>query len=188
MPSSGLQVSVANIDTHPSPRCRRTSADYSHSRTCADGCPAATGTVAHRAMSPGAAVWAASTARTAASYSSACLYLSSKLVLQWLISCYRNRENNGFRISIKPGHLLRFIVLPRRPDRYRSPYRPHFCSGYAIAEGAHGEYNGEFIHVNQYVLRGSSCATPAGHSRPTYRNFFLATTRGQFSGIRLTRS
>jgi formylglycine-generating enzyme required for sulfatase activity len=41
--------------------------------------------------------------------------------------------------------------------------------------------------VNQYVLRGSSLATPAGHSRVTYRNFVPAGARWQFSGIRLAR-
>jgi ergothioneine biosynthesis protein EgtB len=65
-----------------------------------------------------------------------------------------------------------------------SSYAPY--PGYAPVDGTLGEYNGKFM-VNQYVLRGSSSATPDGHSRTTYRNFFPATARWQFSGIRLAR-
>ena len=81
--------------------------------------------------------------------------------------------------SAAPGLRQMFGELWQWTSSSYSPY-----PGFAPGAGAVGEYNGKFM-INQMVLRGGCCATPPGHVRATYRNFFYPHQQWAFTGVRL---
>lgn len=66
--------------------------------------------------------------------------------------------------------------------------KSHYSSypGYQPYQGVLAEYNGKFM-CNQFVLKSGCIATPKGHYRHTYRNFYAPQQRWMFSGIRLVK-
>ena len=102
---------------------------------------------------------------------------------EWEISARAHAGSNGHAPALNPHP--RHLEPGFSQDVWEwtgSGYLPY--PGFRAAKGAVGEYNGKFM-VNQMVLRGRSCATPPGHERLTYRNFFGPAARWQFSGFRL---
>jgi len=111
---------------------------------------------------------------------------------EWEVACGSRRIEGNFSESERYHPSPAGIQRPDEVQQFfgdlwewtRSSYDPY--PGYRPDPGTLGEYNGKFM-CEQFVLRGGSCASPNTHLRPSYRNFFHAPDRWQFSGIRIAK-
>ncbi|MFZ0285066.1 MAG: ergothioneine biosynthesis protein EgtB, partial [Terriglobales bacterium] len=106
---------------------------------------------------------------------------------EWEVAAARTAGRGSF-LKVKQVHPRPAGEMPQMfGDVWEWTSSPYVAyPGFKPAEGLIGEYNGKFM-INQLVLRGGSCATPASHIRASYRNFFPPHARWQFSGIRLAK-
>ncbi|RUO66310.1 ergothioneine biosynthesis protein EgtB [Pseudidiomarina planktonica] len=109
---------------------------------------------------------------------------------EWEFAAQAAEINGNF---LESGHLLPQAAPPQPGLKQlfgdawewtQSPFIPY--PGFTTPEGALAEYNGKFM-ANQWVLRGGSCATAKQQLRATYRNFFYAHQRWQFTSLRLAK-
>ena len=112
---------------------------------------------------------------------------------EWEVACRSRHSNIPAKGNwVDAGSYHPKAAIDAKDDQFlghtwewtNSAYLPY--PRYPRPEGALGEYNGKFM-INQMVLRGGSCATPASHMRISYRNFFQPDKRWQFTGIRLAK-
>ncbi len=107
---------------------------------------------------------------------------------EWEVVAAAHDANDGNQLdapaSVRPNAAEADKMFGNVWEWTGSAYRPY--PGFRAAEGAVGEYNGKFMS-GQFVLRGGSCATPRGHLRASYRNFFYPHQRWQFTGLRLAK-